>query len=201
MEIPTGWAQVNLVFEGLAAPRGAQVVYGAQLVGGGALVTAQDYADFARTAWETTLQPELTQALTFKEARVKLGPNATGLDATATSNQQGGVALSTEAPQVAVLIRKITAQGGKQGKGRMFLPGIAEVAISGGAINAASKNLLDIAFADWLDQHDTALFPVALLHQEAGISPYIVTQMITQSVVATQRRRIRKVGGRRAPTP
>jgi hypothetical protein len=201
MEIPTGWAQVNLVFGGPGAPRGAQVVYGAQLVGGGALTTPQDYADFARTAWETDIHPGLMSGLIFVEARVKFGPNATGLDATATSNTAGGLAVSGEAPQVAVLIRKITAQGGRQGKGRMFLPGIPETSVSGGVVEQGTINVLDANFADWLAAHSLANFPVALLHQEAGISPFIVTEMFTQNIIATQRRRIRKVGGRRSVAP
>ncbi len=198
MEIPTGWAQINVVMGGPALPRRAQCVYGAQLVTGSPLVTAQDHANFARDTWEQEIMPLLVSNVILQEVRCKFGPSETGLDATATSNQPGGVSLPSEAPQVALLIRKVTAQGGRSGKGRMFLPGVNEGAVSGGVLDAGSVAVVDAAFEDWLAAHSTAQFPVALLHAEAGISPFIVLEMATQSLVATQRRRIRKVGGRRA---
>ncbi len=201
MEIPTGWAQINIVFEGLAAPRGAQVVYAAQRVTGGGIDNPQQAADFVRGAWQNEVMPNLVQALTLKEVRVKFGPNATGLDATSTSGQAGGVVQPAEAPQVAALIRKITAQGGRQGKGRMFLPGIPESAVQGGALNTATIDAINAFMLDLLNVHNAVQFPVALLHAEALVSPYIVLAFQTQSIVATQRRRIRKVGGRRNVGP
>jgi hypothetical protein len=173
-------------------------VYGGQIVGGGVLVGPQDHADFARSAWEDEILTEQISGVTLLEVRVKFGPNDTGPDASSTSNTNGGDNTAGEAPQVAVLTRKITLQGGRTGRGRMFLPGISETKVQNGNVNAASLINLNAAFLAWMNLHDTAQFPVALLHAEPGPAPLIVTEMQVQARVATQRRRIRKVGGRRS---
>jgi hypothetical protein len=83
----------------------------------------------------------------------------------------------------------------------MFLPGLLETSISGGNVDVPSQTAINNAFDDWLAAHSTAQFPVALLHSVPAISPFIVTDMQCQLVAATQRRRIRKVGGRKVVGP
>jgi hypothetical protein len=198
MEIPPGFAQINLVFNGLAVPRGAQCVYGVLVTSGGVNTTPAQVAQVAANAFSVDLAQRVVNNITLKEVKVKFGPNTTGPDHTLTAGIQGQQNSSGDAPQVAVLIRKVTPFGGRQGKGRMFLPGLAEaVTDTGGTLQGQYRVDLQQDMTDWLTFHDNAGLPVQLLHAEAGLAPFVVTAMEVQSLVATQRRRLRKVGGRR----
>lgn len=198
MVIPTGYAQVNYVFGGPAQPRGSQVTHGVQLVGGSPLVTPQDVAAFAKTTWETTLGTLQISGVKFIEARVKFGPNASGGDATVTSGMDGGKSSSGEAPQVAVLIRKRTALGGRTGRGRMFVPGAPETDVVNGSLQGGALTQWEDTADDFLAAWNTAQAPMVILHTEGTAGPVIVTDFEVQALTATQRRRLRKVGGRRS---
>jgi hypothetical protein len=136
--------------------------------------------------------------MTLKEVKCKFGPNATGADHTLTSGVAGQQVSSSDAPQVAALIRKTTPFGGRTGKGRMFLPGLAEaVTDNGGTLTTTYRNDLQASVTAWLNFHSTQGLPIHLLHGDPLLNPFVVSAMEVQSLVATQRRRIRKVGGRR----
>lgn len=201
MIIPTGYAQVNYVFSGPALPRGAQVTHGVQLVSGSPLVTPSDVAVFAATNWASTLGGQQISGVTLKEVRVKFGPNATGGDAVASPNTQGALNATGEAPQVAVLLRKRSAQGGRSGRGRMFVPGAPESQVQDGNLNTGAMAAWTQEAGDFLQGWNTQQTPVVILHSVSTAGPVIVTSMGAEQVVATQRRRIRKVGGRRSLVP
>jgi hypothetical protein len=202
MIIPAGFAQVNMLFQGVAAPRGAQVVFGVRRVEPATVTTPIALANLATSLWSAHIRPLQSPSIKLVGARAKFGPNATGPDATNTVNFDGGNVGGAESPQVAVLVRKVTEQGGRTGRGRMFVPGAIDASVNGaGQLAGDTPTAFQNGFTDWLEGWSDALWPVVILHSIEGLAPVTVVAMQVQQTAATQRRRLRKVGGRRAVLP
>src|SRR3972149_1785273 len=120
MPIPSGFGQVNYRFSGAGAPSGAEVTFGFTVPGGDDPTTAG--GDLI-TAWNATDMPDLySLSLTFEEVLVKFGPDATGPSAVTPAGGAGGLG-AAGGPQQAYLVHKHTALGGRQGRGRFYVPG------------------------------------------------------------------------------
>src|SRR5215207_3150713 len=149
MLIPEGYAQVNLKFGGVALPLGAEITFGVAL--GDSAYTALYVAENAITAYEGTVMPWHSINTTLVGCRAKLGPNATGGfgDVSGTAVGEGtGEALP---PSVAIMAEKVTAFGGRRGRGRMYLPGIDEDSVDmGGVVDPANVSGINTALAGFL---------------------------------------------------
>lgn len=199
MNIPPGFAQANLLFEGIAAPRGAQLAIGVQLEAGttNPVLVGRDVYD----AFQGTMLLELDNDLTMTGCKVKIGPNDLGPDGTYFETNVGGVNSLAVSPQVALLVKKVTALGGRANKGRMFIPGIVENWTDGaGVVSPATQASADTALAAFLAAIalSETMTGMVILHNAIELTPTPVTQLKTDGRVATQRRRLRKVGGRRS---
>jgi hypothetical protein len=144
------------------------------------------------------LLPETHNTLRLLRVVAKLGPNATGPAGEFGTGQDGLGNNAPDSPQVALLVKKLTAGGGRQQRGRMFLPLIAESQTdSGGKVNGTSRDAFQTAVNAWRTDLATRNVPMVLLHNAVEIVPTPVTGLTVDPTVATQRRRLRKVGGRR----
>jgi hypothetical protein len=202
MNIPPGFAQVNMLFGGDALPRKAQVVFGVEP--DPTKDTVLEVATGVVNAWEAvnSIRSQTDDNVVLEGIRVKFGPNATGLDGTIGYSKAGSFATAGVTPQVAILVRKNTALGGRSNKGRMFLPGLGEAAVeASGQIITSSLTNWQTAVDIFLAGLGTELVPMVLLHNATEQAPTPVTSLSVQSLVASQRRRIRRVGGRRSATP
>jgi len=196
MIIPEGYAQINYIFSGANFSRGAQVTLGLQNtisdLNAGAVATA------AATAWENNLLPLQVDSLTLVEVRAKLGPNETGPEATEPVGVAGGESDTPLPPNVATLVKKVTDQGGRKNRGRFFLPGMSELAIlNDGNYDPAILATLNAALGDFYADLVAADLEPVVLHTDILDSPTDINALVAQSKVATQKRRLRKVGGRR----
>lgn len=113
-----------------------------------------------------------------------------------------GVGTGAPLPQnCAVLVRKRTDLGGRRGRGRMYLPGIAEGQVE------ANGDIGSVFVDAWQGQADSfydiltgggsqAATPPVVLHRSEGIGPEPLPTPIqsftVESSIATQRRRLRK---------
>lgn len=193
MTIPAGFAQVNFRFGGIAAPTGAEFTLGLDVTGSGD--TPEDVADVLRLLIESDLMPALNGDLSFLGVLVKFGPDATGPSAFVASSDTGGSAGNGATPQVAYLIQKLTALGGRAGRGRMFLPGVVE-----GNVNDAGELEAGVAsgFDTIWDGIGTAIalnsWTPVLLHQPGSplVMPTPITGFRTDPRAATQRQRLRR---------
>jgi hypothetical protein len=80
----------------------------------------------------------------------------------------------------------------------MFLPIVGEANTdSGGMLSTASRNAWQTAVTGWLNDLALRNVPMVLLHNQVEIVPTPVTALVVDPRVATQRRRLRKVGSRR----
>lgn len=117
-------------------------------------------------------------------------------------NSAGSMGSQSLTSNTAVLVKKRTAQSGRRGQGRMYIPGgiIAEGDVgNNGSMSAGAVAALQTRFTDFLDDLNAAFDPdeVVLWHSLGGPSGVEVlpgtpvTALVVDTVVATQRRRMR----------
>jgi len=189
MPIPSGFGQVNYRFSGAGAPSGAEVTFGFTVPGGDDPTTAG--GDLI-TAWNATDMPDLySLSLTFEEVLVKFGPDATGPSAVTPAGGAGGLG-AAGGPQQAYLVHKHTALGGRQGRGRFYIPGVAEADVDpSGTILAARITAATTILEDFRALVALGGRELVLLHRD-GSTPTAITSMTMDAKVATQRRRNRR---------
>ena len=102
----------------------------------------------------------------------------------------------------AALVRKRTSAAGRRGRGRCYIPGIREdkVEATGVYLDGYEATLQAAAdqWMDWLDgtEPGSTAYPPVILHRSEGAGteppPTPVTAFEVDSLIATQRRRLRK---------
>lgn len=118
--------------------------------------------------------------------------------AEATGEAPGERVIVEPPPNTSLLIRKVTAQRGPRGRGRMYPLGL----FSEGEVN--EQGVIDESVVSDLQDDFTAFFaslttdgnPMVILQNSDGVSPPVdppppVTALLVQSKCATQRRRLR----------
>lgn len=190
--IPAGYAQVNLQFTGPSAPTGAEMTFGFDV---NVAFPPASYAESVADKYVEHILPHITDGLTLTGALCKFGPNDTGPSAEFGVVESGTSATPSVPPNVALLIRKATAAGGRAGRGRAYQPGIAEGNVdASGVVDPAD---LAVYQTDWDAFHAAlvadGIIPVVLHGAGSPISiPSEVTSFNVAGVVATQRRRLRR---------
>jgi len=192
MLIPEGYAQVNFIFSGFGVPQGAEVTFGLGL--GETDDNPAEVAEAMHGVWTDTFLTVMTNAITFDETRVKFGPNDIGPFASFSGGDNGALTPNGSTPQVAILITKQTASGGRSGRGRMYVPGVTESDTDAdGALQGPYLSAWQDAADDFLTNTVVAGYSPELLHGEDSPAPfpYPITSLSVSGTVATQRRRLR----------
>lgn len=189
MIIPAGFGQANFLFGGISAPLGAAVTLAFSNDDG---ASALEVAENLGSMFAVRITPNLSSGITQTGCLVKLGPNATGPSAFEAFAALGTQAAAGLTPAVAYLVRKNTALGGREGRGRMFIPGGVESALdnSGNVISGTLAGL-QAAFNNLFADMVAGFVPPVLLHNSATV-PTDITSFSVDSRAATQRRRQRK---------
>lgn len=194
MTIPIDFAQVNLLFDGEGLPTGAQMTFGVDVSafsGEPDAAGAQVNAEVAAA----DIMGNVTDFITYRGCLVKYGPDATGPSALVSDEIVGALESQAAPPNVSALIRKLTAAGGRSGRGRCYLPGIAEGDIfASGALGESRRDGISTAFNAFRTAMATADLPLVVLHQAGAplTTPTPITFLICDTNVATQRRRLRR---------
>lgn len=204
LNLPAGYYHANLLFTGAAVPQGAAMTFGGSAASG----SAATIAAAINTAWNTHLKSVFNTQCSLAGTRVKLGPTDTGPFAYVASGTAGTNVASGSAPSVAFLIRKNSALGGRQGTGRMFQPVAGENSVDHtGTVDSAFRTTLQTAYTAFFGALQSVSYPMYLLHNhgtrrslkngELSITvvnpraPTEVTSLSVDSIVATQRGRLR----------
>lgn len=194
MEIPAGFAQANFRFGGPAVPTGAEMTMGLDIALWGSSPTA--LATALAADWTTAVMAGLqTNKIGLTQIEVKFGPTATGPSGIWAGSINGTKTGDGAPPATCALISKLTAFGGRSGKGRWYLPGLAESDInnSGQLENAfiTGANVALLAFLNAVEARDVTL---VILHNPGSplTIPTPIDALIVQQQVATQRRRNRR---------
>lgn len=155
--------------------------------------TAAELANTFGAAIETLGYVDcLSSSVTVTEVRVKLGPDATGPSAVASVQIDGSVGGQAAPPQLATLVHKNTPLGGRKGRGRLFLPGLAEAALDqNGLITNAHKVAVETFLFDLLGGMTLGSTPPMLMHSDET-APTAISTVEVDTVLATQRRRLRR---------
>lgn len=194
MEIPSGYAQANLAFTGTGFPTGAEITLGLDVsVYAG---TPNDAALDVAQSWNTVgIDALVPPSCHLTSVEVKYGPSATGPTGLWTGDIAGTASGEQMQPGTAILVRKITALGGKAGRGRFYHPGVIEEQVTAaGDLTSTPLSNWQSALDDWLSTLQAAdLSPVVLHAAGSPLStPTPITALQVDGRVATQRRRLRR---------
>lgn len=145
-------------------------------------------------------------SITFTDIRVSLGTDGSeDIIGVLAVNKVPSTSKGTVPPNCAVLVHKVTARGGRRGRGRMFLPwALGETNVDEAGI-IDSPTLTDLngkinMFRTTLNTNDV---PMVLLHQPSkpGTThptvpgpPNLVTSLVVDKLVSTQKRRLGRKG-------
>lgn len=191
MNIPAGFAQASLFFTGDALPTGAAITLG--INPSGLVVTPLLAATAVSDAWDASDMIRCyTNDCTLSSILVKFGPNDTGPSAEISAAAVGTFGGDTGYPGAALLVTKQTSLGGREGKGRFYLPGLGEAAIElGGNISTGVLADMQEAVGFLVGEFSERDIPLVLLHN-SGTSPTVVEACVAAVRPGTQRRRNRR---------
>lgn len=191
--IPATYGQVNFLWGGTSLPTGAETTWGFSNNAAGSATAA---AQFFHEAWSAAaVMAQLSAGVRVSGVLVKLGPNATGASVQIGLDLPGGLAQNPVAANTSILIRKLTALGGRAGRGRSFMPGLSELDTNDANEIAGSRvEGLNDALEDFRDRCDAGGYTLVILHNPGAplTTPTEVTQLAVDSIPATQRRRLRR---------
>jgi hypothetical protein len=173
--------------------------------------TPTEVAALVSTAWLQAWTPAMLSSLyTFVGTSVTFGPQpGEGPSAEDVEASVGTLGVAPLTSNTALLVKKLTALGGRRNRGRMYLPGgyLGEVDVDqNGFVTAANTAILQarmVSFYNALVTPAPTLQPV-ILHQGERLNPGVrpaqfgpappptpMTSFSVQRQVATQRRRMR----------
>lgn len=164
-----------------------------------ATITEQEQVDAAVDEWQTAFPSSVMGSEWTMVGGSYTFLDAGGLPITVDRiTQQGGaLGITTPSNQVAVLARKLTASGGRRNRGRMFLPPAYLDRQQTGPTGLIGTAYLD-TYQDGLDAWRAAPMGsvtigglISLLHSAAPIASTPITNLLVETKVATQRRRLR----------
>lgn len=193
MLIPEGFAQANFIFNGADLPLGGQITMGFILDPGGPSPSA--LATELGAAWGATMRPLQTTTVGLDSVLVKFGPNATGPSALVATPFAGTATGAADSPNIAWLVHKNTAFGGRSGRGRFYVPGTPASALTGaGQVVGASFTITQTAITAFYNRLITdGNIPVVLHAEGAPITePTVISSFTLDGTAATQRRRLRR---------
>lgn len=202
VNLPLGWALVSLNFSGSALPNQATSTFACETD----TETPASLATLVRTELRAANRPFAVATsvhglgIALANVHVKFGPTATGPEAEVGDGAGiGNPAGECVPPNTSYLLTKNTAQGGRRGRGRMFLPGLQEAIVnSGGTVLDPQFTTLQTQWSAFATAMAAAGNGLSLLHTydpvlgEVPIPPSAVLSLTLSSRVATQRNRLRR---------
>lgn len=163
--------------------------------GGDYAAGLEQVADYWFVALQGSMSEEVTIGPSFLQVGQDGGPPVTYID---TDADNGNAPDFPMWPNSSLLVRKTTASGGRRNRGRMYIPGLAIRDLVSPAGQVDSSFLAD--FQTNLDTFQSTLeagtglpgvTDLVLLHSEAPTAATTIVSLSAQTMLATQRRRLR----------
>jgi hypothetical protein len=147
-------------------------------------------------AWDTSgWDSQMSTDQFLDRVEVRQGPIPGGAEASLTVGSPGLRAVTDVYPNCAVLVRKTSGLTGRANRGRMYLPGmLSEADVSeDGTIGAGVTSAIQTAMTAFYNAllGGAAAIQMVIFHTLPGPSPTLVTGLIVENMIATQRRRLR----------
>lgn len=170
--IPAGFAHIAFKFQYLEGAEPAITTTGMDL--NGASGTFFGVLDLIADAWITHILPAQSNGLVYLGINARISVNGEPVSYDVARNQAGGEASAMLTRNTAILVKKQTNRGGRRGRGRMFIPGLArEVAIDqAGNITPADRNALQVGFNSLFNALNAIGNGPCLLHNDQVITGY-----------------------------
>lgn len=194
MPTAPGYADCSIRLQLATMARPAYLTLGLNPTSTDALQVATELG--AAWLYAGSLNSCLDSNVTATEFTARLGTDGgEDLVGSVSNASVGGRSIGTFPPNVACLIHKRTARGGRRGRGRMFIPWILSTTEVGedGVIQAARITALNAALLIFKNQLTAQSDPMVILHSPGSTSPGapdVVTSLYASNLVATQRRRL-----------
>lgn len=145
--------------------------------------------------WQSNLDNRISSAYSIGPGYTLWGQDGGDIRTDSSNTPEQGDQAGAPLPNnCAVLIKKLTASGGRRNRGRMFVPGIPEgdvdsVGTISGTPLSAWQSIADDLWSTFVAH--SAVDNVVLFHDSAPHTPTVVTDLQVATRIATQRRRMR----------
>lgn len=181
--IPPGHSLITHVHSVSGSTRPMVCTYGLDSV-----PTGSDLTDLHQ-AWGGSLVSIMSSSVELDTTNVYIDG---GIRESYTEVIAGGDAATMAPPNLTYLLNKRTNRVGREGRGRMYLPGVAEGNVNNvGALTAGIISDITAQIAEFLAFLPDIATSMVLLHSGSS-DPDPVTSITVNPVAATQRRRLRK---------
>ena len=186
--------------------RAALVTFATECTGTPSGALAQTSVNSFQSAFNAHIGNLLDSEVTVDFPTIRLGAGTTTpYEAVANgSSITGGSTSTTVPPNVAVLIKKSTALGGKHNRGRTYIPFLVDVShvSENGTIDTGTLNTIQTAVTAFFNALTAASIPMCIANKvfNVPLPPHFVTSVntgplvtsyVVETLVATQRRRLR----------
>lgn len=199
--IPVGHGQLTIPFNLTGDDREMVVTFGFE---DNSAISPDSIAEIFQTAWfgmNTMASSAISTAYSVGPCRVRVNRTLGLFEGSAAATRAGTNAGIAPLPQnVALLVRKTTLRGGREGRGRLFLPPCTEneANVSAtGDIGATAVTNWNTELEEFRVACETNSQPLELLHDvqpgdPTPPTPDNITGLLMQRFVATQRNRLRR---------
>lgn len=145
------------------------------------------------TAWADNMMNPMADVWSFTGCRVR---DASGTVFDEPQSTQGATAHTPTTPNVTFLLKKVTGLGGRKNRGRMYYPGCSEQDVDGvGTVIGSKITEINGQIGGWIGALALANFSPVILHNVTATdptpAPTLMSTMFTETLAATQRRRMR----------
>lgn len=188
--IPSGYANIAIPFIHGGTSHVSYITFGVDNNTG--LTAPSVVADAVWDAFHAEVRPVLDNSITLGPPIASVNGGSGVVTGEGTSSDIGGAGLASVPMNCALLVAKITATPGREGKGRYYIPfALEESDVSEtGVIDGTTVTDHQAVQDDFLAALTAENVPMVLLHDGAG-TPAPVTQLIVRPKIGTQRRRLR----------
>lgn len=148
--VPPGFGLASFIHTGAVGTQPYVCTLGIDFDAG--VISAQDAANRCFIAWSTNLGPEISSQLTLDRVSLFVGDDgpsgSVDSDLSPVAMSRAGTYPPTS---LSAIVRKVTAEPGRRGRGRMFLPGaVSESEVDqDGTVVAARRATLTTAMQDF----------------------------------------------------
>lgn len=196
MIIPPGFLSASYELQLAAFSRSAFITMGHENNTG-----VNDPVELAETLLDAmltgvTFQDGLDSNVTMRSCTVRLGQDGGDpLVGVGTGSATGGLSSASPPANVAVLVHKRTAAGGRRNRGRLFIPWyVIETNVQeDGTIDSGTVSAINGYMNGWRTNLVTVQLPPVVLHSvgnSVAPAPTPITALTVDNLVATQKRRL-----------
>lgn len=157
----------------------------------GAFPDPVDLADAFTGIFDSTFGAQIDDEVTIGPTTAYANYGTGVVVGVGSDQMAGGSNFDVMPPNNALLITKNTGFGGRKGRGRTFMPyTLPDAAVAqNGLIDTTSLGVRQAAADSWLAALEADDIPMVLLHSDST-TPYVVTSLSCQRLIAVQNKRI-----------